>query len=234
MIFSKAILTDAGKRALAAMGDDKGLIFTRAALGSATIAEAEMQYAEDVTDPKLPMDIIRLENYDENGTVGKAVLTRFANDSLTQSMTVRQMGLWARLEGETEILFAVAQDAEGQAVPAYTFVPQFSFDFLWVLPVSQAANVDVVVSGMYVTQSDLQNLRAFAVGPGGMLRNTVNYGYFDGDDVTHISVGQGAMYTGNVLALEPQSRAPYKTPRAVATLVFFDGFAAIENNTTVL
>ena len=80
------------------------------------------------------------------------------------------------------------------------------------------------------------SFRAFAVEPGGLLRNLVVYGYLDGDGIAACGpAGQGAIRaSGSTIVLSPQSHAPYKAPSAGATLVFFEGFASVSGETAVL
>ena len=79
------------------------------------------------------------------------------NDGITSACTYKQVGIYAT-DGETEVLFAIYQDANGEEIPSETDYPDFMEIFTAVIALSQTYNVNVTVSSLaYVTKEELNS-----------------------------------------------------------------------------
>lgn len=84
---------------------------------------------------------------------------RFDNSQITQAYFIQTLGLYAKLEAEDEILFAVIQADTPDQMPAQSAVSPSAFVFNIQTTVQQASSISVTVNPAgTVTVEDLQNM----------------------------------------------------------------------------
>ena len=157
MAWNEAVITDKGMALLTRTFTKGNIVLTRAVGGEGYTAPERLTETTDVQPPVHEMGLAGVET--DEGRI--TVRVRLQNTGLAEGYTLRQAGIFARekgAEGE-DILFAVIQDKNGEHIPAVTENPEFLLEFDFVIPLSNAENIEVTISsGLYALQSDLDAL----------------------------------------------------------------------------
>ena len=78
------------------------------------------------------------------------------NYGISEACTFKQVGIYAS-DGETEVLFAIYQDANGEEIPSSIDYPDFMEIFTAVIALSQTYDVNVNVSSLvFITRAELE------------------------------------------------------------------------------
>ncbi|MDR1821149.1 MAG: hypothetical protein LBQ91_01800 [Oscillospiraceae bacterium] len=144
-------MTAAGLNMLSQFGSGDRLAFTRAAAGAA-VSGGNLSSLTNVTAPQTAMDIAVIQTISSGG---RAVTVQKTNAGFSAAQTVKQIGLFASLNGGAEVLFAVAQDPVGVVIPAEADTPSYVFAFDFLFPFSATDDITITVSGAFATAADL-------------------------------------------------------------------------------
>lgn len=147
-------ITNEGATMLGQMISGGQLIITRAALGGGTVDPAVLIAQTDLTLPLSVTPIIAQEKL----VAGKGIDIRIqiANTGVTSDLTMKQVGLYAKVDQGSEALLAIMQDDTGEEIPNEISYPDFMLEFTAAIAVSNTDNITVSVSGgAVVTRDDL-------------------------------------------------------------------------------
>ncbi len=71
---------------------------------------------------------------------------------------MKQIGIFARTDSESEVLLAIMQDEIGEEIPPYAEFPDFLIEFNAVLVIARTNNITVMTdSGAVATRADLES-----------------------------------------------------------------------------
>lgn len=117
--FSKLVITEKGKELLNhKLSSEKTMTYTKIALSSHEYAQDELKGLEQLADIR-QIEAIRKTAKENHDTV--VVDAVFDNNSLLEGYLVKAAGLYARLEGQEEILFAIAVELSNASyIPEHT------------------------------------------------------------------------------------------------------------------
>ena len=156
MIATAPALTERGMSLLMRAIGGEQITFTRFKVGSGTLPTGEDGSGlNDLVNPVLAFSITDMDDTQE----GLIALTgEFDNESVTQDFTWRELGIFARGEDNTEILYAYANDGD-----AASTVRELNTDVLttqtvtMIIAVGEAENVTAVYSphAQYALATDL-------------------------------------------------------------------------------
>lgn len=160
MAWSSAELTDNGLELLSRLINGGKLTITRAAVGSGTVAAGELRELTELSDPiSAPVSLAGAKELPERR--GRAILVQIRNSGVTETARMRQIGIFARTDSESETLLAVMQDDIGEEIPPYAEFPDFLIEFSAVLVISRTNNITVMTdSGAVATREDLERHNA--------------------------------------------------------------------------
>ena len=143
MSWTNAVVTDAGQALQASLaGTGKGFSFTRAASG-AGVAAGDLAAQTALTDERQALSLQPAQTLAGAKIRLQAVLS---NNGLQTGYTMHQLGIFAKAEdSETEVLYAIAQDETGDAIPAAASAPGFSVDWTYIVGYGNAGQVTVTL-----------------------------------------------------------------------------------------
>ena len=153
MAWNEAVVTAAGIELLARCLTGGNVVISKAVGGESVSAALSLMALKSIGEPCHELNLFRIEN--EGGRI--VVNLRVQNKGLSEEYTLRQIGLFARLEGdESDVLFAVIQDSVGEVIPKESDNPEFLTEFDFVIPVSNADKISVeIVPDTFATAEDI-------------------------------------------------------------------------------
>ena len=135
----------------------KTLTLSRAAVGGGHVESAELKDQTELLSVLADVTVLIAEQLRLEGSSGIQIKLQIRNDGITSACTYKQVGIYAT-DGETEVLFAIYLDANGEEIPSETDYPDFMEIFTAVIALSQTYNVNVTVSSLaYVTKEELNS-----------------------------------------------------------------------------
>ncbi len=143
MAWNEAVVTAAGMELLARCLTGGNVVISRAVGGESASAALSLMALKSINEPCHDMNLFRLKN--EGGRI--VVNLRVQNKGLAEEYTLRQIGLFARLDDEeSDVLFAVIQDSIGEVIPKESDNPEFLTEFDFVIPVANAEKIQVEIT----------------------------------------------------------------------------------------
>ena len=136
-VWNQAVVTELGLNLLAS---GKAVTITRAESGSGTVDTVLLIKQTDVTDPQQALQLTE-ETREENLLVVRALLE---NTQLQQGYTMKQIGLFAKTDGQ-EVLFALMQDENGEVIPSAEEMPEFILEMGLRIPFSNAEEIQLEI-----------------------------------------------------------------------------------------
>lgn len=143
-IWSNAVVTTAGLNLLAKLIDGNTLDITRAVAGAGFVTPGLLMAQKEVTDIKQELSFTAIA-YPEDG---KCALTcNLGNEGLSVGYTAMQVGIFATDPDDGEVLFFIAQAAEGTGthVPANNEMGSYTAEWTFYFQYGNADNVTVTV-----------------------------------------------------------------------------------------
>lgn len=155
--WSNSCITDAGLELLEQAVSGSGVTITRAGVGGGTVNISELKSQTALSTPLSAVPCYIASKKPLEGSSGLEIKLQIRNDDLTESKTFKQVGLFAKAGDGEEVLFAIAQDENGEEVPAETEYPDFLEEFTFVAAFTNTGNVTVNVSPLvYVTRGEME------------------------------------------------------------------------------
>lgn len=142
--WENAVLTMKGMALLAKLTSGHTLSLIRAVTGTGYVLPDILKFQTGVTDEKQELSFAA-QSYPEDGMC--AVPVRLFNTGLPSGYTAKQIGIYAMDPDDGEILFLIAQaaDGEGTDIPSETEMPGYSAEWTFYLMYGQADGVTVNV-----------------------------------------------------------------------------------------
>lgn len=145
-------VTNAGQ-ALIASAQGKAFRFVRAHCGAGT--SDSLETLTNVADPKKALSITAISN-----TANKSkIRVQLNNKGLQTGFNLSQIGIFAQIDSEPEVLFLVAQTNPADIVPSAADSPNYVNDYVITTAVSNAESVSAVIdSAAYSTVGQAESM----------------------------------------------------------------------------
>ena len=156
MAWNEAAVTNAGLELL-----EKSIFGGSVEIISAVCGEktAQESLLTKMTEIALPVHDMEITGINRIG-YGVSVSVRLHNIGVRAGYRLRQIGIFARLQGSMEppVLLAVIQDGVGEEIPSEADNPEYLLEFNFVIPISNEANITAVLrSDIFATIEDIRN-----------------------------------------------------------------------------
>ena len=150
-------ITDVGLELLEqSLTSGKVLTLSRAAVGSGHVESDALKDQTELSSTLSDVTVLIAEQVRLDGSSGLQLKLQIRNDGISEACTFKQVGVYAS-DGETEVLFAIYQDANGEEIPSSVDYPDFMEIFTAVIALSQTYDVNVNVSSLaFVTRAELE------------------------------------------------------------------------------
>ena len=150
-------ITDVGLEMLEqSLTSGKVLTLSRAAVGSGHVESAALKDQTELSSALSDVTVLIAEQVRLDGSSGLQLKLQIRNDGISEACTFKQVGIYAS-DGETEVLFAIYQDANGEEIPSSVDYPDFMEIFTAVIALSQTYDVNVNVSSLvFITRAELE------------------------------------------------------------------------------
>lgn len=150
-------ITDVGLELLEqSLTSGKVLTLSRAAVGSGHVESATLKDQTELSSALSDVTVLIAEQVRLDGSSGLQLKLQIRNDGISEACTFKQVGIYAS-DGETEVLFAIYQDANGEEIPSSIDYPDFMEIFTAVIALSQTYDVNVNVSSLvFITRAELE------------------------------------------------------------------------------
>lgn len=215
MEWNNYCVTNAGVEVLKKAIGGKKVTITAAKSGTDTVPESELKEQSVLSGTMRNATIANATNQPE----GYRVTLRVTNTGVKSSYIFKQLGLFATVEDESEVLFAILQSENGETVPDESEL--YTYDVSLIIAISDTSNITVNVDKTsYVTEEELDGHKADKTNPHGVTKAQVGLG-----DVPNVSTNdQTPIYTvptanAGLVSGEKLGTAFGKIARAVASLI---------------
>ncbi len=150
-------ITDVGLELLEqSLTSGKVLTLSRAAVGSGHVESDALKGQTELSSALPDVTVLIAEQLRLDGSSGLQLRLQIRNDGISEAYTFKQVGVYAS-DGETEVLFAIYQDANGEEIPSSVDYPDFMEIFTAVIALSQTYDVNVNVSSLtFITRAELE------------------------------------------------------------------------------
>ena len=150
-------ITDVGLELLEqSLTSGKVLTLSRATVGSGHVESAALKDQTELSSALSDVTVLIAEQVRLAGSSGLQLKLQIRNDGISEACTFKQVGIYAS-DGETEVLFAIYQDANGEEIPSSIDYPDFMEIFTAVIALSQTYDVNVNVSSLvFITRAELE------------------------------------------------------------------------------
>ena len=150
-------ITDVGLELLEqSLTSGKVLTLSRAAVGSGHVESDALKDQTELSSTLSDVTVLIAEQVRLDGSSGLQLKLQIRNDGISEACTFKQVGIYAS-DGETEVLFAIYQDANGEEIPSSVDYPDFMEIFTAVIALSQTYDVNVNVSSLaFITRAELE------------------------------------------------------------------------------
>ena len=150
-------ITDVGLELLEhSLTSGKVLTLSRAAVGSGHVESDALKDQTELSSTLSDVTVLIAEQVRLDGSSGLQLKLQIRNDCISEACTFKQVGVYAS-DGETEVLFAIYQDANGEEIPSSVDYPDFMEIFTAVIALSQTYDVNVNVSSLaFITRAELE------------------------------------------------------------------------------
>lgn len=207
MAWKEAVITNDGLSLLTECVLGGKIEITSAAGGENVSPAVSLMAIKEIAEPKRLLHIAKTERIENGVTVN----VRVQNKGVSEEYCIKQIGLFARLEGSgaVPVLLAVIQDENGEIVPKEEDNPEYLLEYDFVIPVNNLENITVSVTpNTFATVEDLSEMN-------GHIENKSNP-----HEVTKAQVG-----LGNVPNVSTNGQTPtYTVPAAAAELASGEKF----------
>ncbi len=147
------ILTEAGRNLLALAMTGQNLIFTRAFIGDGILpANSDASKRTALINSKMELPIQSISKTEQIGTC--EIVLELSNQNLTQGFFVNEYGVFAKIQGGNEILYAYRNTgANLQFLPGFNGVDLIHYTLSLITVIAQAQNVTAIINSQnsYVT-----------------------------------------------------------------------------------
>ncbi len=177
MSWNDITITDAGRTLLAEMINGGKLAITRIAIGSETVSATELHSQTNVSEPINAPALLAGKSPTEDGS-GTVLKIQIRNDEVSESVRMRQIGIYAETDSADEVLLALLQDNIGEEIPSYSEFPQFELNQWITLAISRTNNIAVTIdpASVVITLEQLNEaLKGYVEKAEGMVLSENNF-----------------------------------------------------------
>lgn len=149
------VLTNAGADMIAQLaGGSHTLTITKATIATGTVAEANLRTQTALTSEVGNISIVKKEEI----TGGVKIRVRVP-PATSVGYIAHQIGIWGKIDNGTVKLIQIHQDSgTGIAIPTEAESPEFLFDYIAVLAVSNTSSLTITVDpDVYASMDDLDD-----------------------------------------------------------------------------
>lgn len=152
MAWNEAAVTSDGIKLLSEVMKSGNIVFTKAVGGESYSDPLTLPEQKQVSSPQHSLMLGQVRSSE----TGAVVNVRIQNTGVVSAYKIKQIGIFAKPVGGTEILFAIAQDQDGEEIPAETENPEFLTEFDFELPISNADSIEInLTPGIFATLDEL-------------------------------------------------------------------------------
>lgn len=141
MAWDESVVTNVGNALQAQALSGSIFKVVTAAGGDETVPAASLMAQTALKSQKQNFTIISVSDVEK----GKKFKLQITNLGLAAGYQLKQIGLWATVDGGAAGLFAILQDKNGIPIPSNTEMPEFVLDFYAVVPISNTLNLTVTL-----------------------------------------------------------------------------------------
>lgn len=156
MAWNDAVITNSGLALLSEVIGGKTLNISAAKVGEGTVQASALMAQTSISGvlDDVSVAIAAVNNFTEG--IGKQIRLQIRNTGLSVAKKIQQIGLFAHLDGEEDVLFAIMQDDAGENIPTEEEYPDCLIEFTAAVALSQTEGITVTLSGSAViTQQEL-------------------------------------------------------------------------------
>ena len=215
MEWNNYCVTNAGVDALKKAIGGKKVTITAAKSGTGAVAESKLKEQSALSGTVRNVTIANATSQSE----GYRVTLRITNTDVKSSYTFKQLGVFAKIDNGSEILFAILQSENGETVPDESKL--YTYDVSLIIAISDTSNITVNVDKTsYVTEEELDEHKTDTSNPHSVTKAQVGLG-----NVPNVSTNdQTPTYTiptanAELTSGEKLGTALGKIARAVASLI---------------
>lgn len=157
-MWNDAVITNAGKNLLAQWANGGVLNISSAAVGEGTATASLLMAQTKLVNKKQNMSILATEKVAD----GVRIHLQLTSSGVAAEYTINQIGIWAKLDGGSETLVALYQDATGVSVPTFEQMPDYIFTFFATLQMSNEGKLTVSIDTSALASVELLNKEAKA------------------------------------------------------------------------
>lgn len=152
MAWDNAVVTNNGVAMLQQVLAGGVLTLDGAAGGAGTVPASSLMAQTALSDQKQSFVITGATNVSN----GKKISIQITSVGLLAGYTMKQVGIWAHVENNPSVLFAIIQDSTGIAIPSEAELPDFAMNFYAVINFSNESSFSLTVdASALVTLSEL-------------------------------------------------------------------------------
>lgn len=159
MSWNKTVMTKSGEELLSKMLNGSKLTFTRVVVGNETVDEEDLPNQTEILSP-IPAPALIVGKQEAESKNGVTVLIQIRNDGMLETSRMKQIGIYAKSEHDSEVLFLILQDEIGEEIPTYAYFSQFSIELSVVVAISRTNNIEVQSSPLvFVPRGEFEEFR---------------------------------------------------------------------------
>lgn len=152
--WSNAVITEQGKALMNKTMSGGTFTITKVKAGSGTVSLVDLRSQTKLVSEKQTLSIADLSHNEELTSV-TVILT---SEKLESSYNLQQIGFFAEDPDNGEILFAIAQDSDGNIIPSMSEMPMYSINFQFYFTIENDKSMAVTVdNASFVTNDMLQD-----------------------------------------------------------------------------
>lgn len=141
MVWKDAVVTMAGVSLLKEALSGQTLHITGAAGGTGTVDSAALITQTALVDSRQTLSLVGAQDTAN----GKRLKIQITSQGLSVGYKLTQLGIWAELNTDTPVLFAILQDGEGVNIPSAAELPEFLLEFYALIEFSQSADIVITL-----------------------------------------------------------------------------------------
>lgn len=150
MEWNNYCVTNAGVEVLKKAIGGKKVTITAAKSGTGAVAESKLKEQSALSGTVRNVTIANATSQSE----GYRLTLRISNTGVKSSYTFKQLGVFAKIDNGSEILFAILQSENGETVPDESEL--YTYDVSLIIAISDTSNITVNVDKTsYVTEEEL-------------------------------------------------------------------------------
>lgn len=150
-MWNDAVITNAGRELLSRWTTGETLEITRAATGQGTASAVQLMAQTSLVSEKQAMSIVEKGERVANGV---RIRLQITSKGVQAAYTINQIGIWARVGSEAEVLVAIYQDATGVRAPSESEMADYIFTFYATIQTTNDGEIVFTVDPLAAVTND--------------------------------------------------------------------------------